>query len=138
MKRVNLKIRFWVVLATVLSASFASCEKDDPNPPAEIEVDGVTIPDADYYSNNENALQIALRNVRMKWIVKDEMLDNADGTLAPDEYGEVMICKGRQWSKGHYNDYRDDPVFKEQWYAYDPDGILRAYNFIKHEKYAID
>ena len=133
-------LRKWVAAAVICLAGmtiFASCEKEEIIPDEGV-VDGVAISDKDYYGNTQNALQIALRNVRLKWVVKDGMIDNATGNLDPDEYGEVMLCKGRQWSKGHYNDYRNDPVLREQWFAYDKDGILRGYNFIKHEKYAVD
>jgi hypothetical protein len=140
MTKKNFKMRNVATMVALFAVTmvFASCEKDDDPAPDTGDVDGINMSDKDYYGDNQNALQIALRNVRLKWVIKDGMIDNATGELSPDEYGEAMVCKGRQWSKGHYNDYRDDPVFREQWYAYDADGILRGYNFIKNEKYAVD
>jgi hypothetical protein len=139
MKSIKINLRKVVAIAICLAVTtiFASCEKEENPGGADKDVNGINISDKDYYGDKQNALQIALRNVRIKYWVQHPDCDLNPNCDEP-KFGEVMICKGRHWYKTNITGAFWEDVYKEGWGGYDTDGILRGYNFIKHEMYAVD
>jgi hypothetical protein len=126
-----------IVACLAVSLCFVSCEPADESDPDTGDGDGINMSDKDYYGDKQNALQIALRNVRIKYWVQIPDCD-LDPNCDEPKYGEVMICKGRQWFKTNVIGAFGEDVYREGWSAYDIDGILRGYNFIKNEMYTFD
>jgi hypothetical protein len=124
-----------IAVCLAVTTVFAGCEKDPiDDPDGTGNVDGIDVPDAIYYGDEQNALQIALRNVRIKYFVEDPGCDLSIDCDEP-KYGEAMICKGRYWFKTNFVGPRGENLFREHWYGYDADndGTYRGYSFTKNE-----